>query len=257
MAVGKNGRGGVLYLGDGSLSGAASYLAGVMRQAGLRFLHRPSSERIAGSEPFRKPGLVILSDFPAAHLGPEAARGLLDAVREGCGLLMVGGWSSFRGLDGRWDKSPVAGALPVQMGSEDDRVNLDQGAFVRRALPSAHPVLAGLPWETHPPVIGGYNRFRAGRGSEVLLDTLRCRSRLIGGKPVLSPAFADPLLVTGAFGAGRTAALATDLAPHWVGPLVDWGPRRVRSLPPGGWRIEVGSHYARFIVQLLRWAGRL
>ena len=74
------------------------------------------------------------------------------------------------------------------------------------------------------------------------------------------------MLVTGKYGQGRTAALATDLAPHWVGPLVDWGTEnhpspscggRVAAQAGGGSDVEVGSHYAQFVYQLLAWTGRL
>ena len=57
---------------------------------------------------------------------------------------------------------------------------------------------------------------------------------------------------------GRTAALATDLAPHWVGGLVDWGDgERVVAQAPGSWPIEVGNFYAQFIANLLTWTGQL
>jgi len=62
-------------------------------------------------------------------------------------------------------------------------------------------------------------------------------------------------LVVGEFGRGRTAALATDVAPHWCGGLVDWGDRRlVRQV--GGGRIEVGNWYAELFRNLLVWTGR-
>jgi hypothetical protein len=72
----------------------------------------------------------------------------------------------------------------------------------------------------------------------------------------------DPMLVIGEHGSGRVACLATDAAPHWVGPLVDWGTDndppsgggRVACQAPGGNAVEVGVCYARFLTQLLTWA---
>ena len=65
-----------------------------------------------------------------------------------------------------------------------------------------------------------------------------------------------PLLVLGMHGAGRTAALMTDLAPHWVGGFVDWGDgERVKAQAPGSWQIEVGNFYSQFIANLLAWTG--
>ena len=59
-----------------------------------------------------------------------------------------------------------------------------------------------------------------------------------------------PLLAFGAFGKGKTAALTTDLAPHWVGGWVDWGTERLTAQAPGGNEVEVGQFYAQFISQL-------
>ena len=64
-----------------------------------------------------------------------------------------------------------------------------------------------------------------------------------------------PLLVVGRHGAGRTAALATDVAPHWVGGFVDWGDQRVKQ-DVGGGAIEVGNWYARFFCNLVTWVGK-
>ena len=62
--------------------------------------------------------------------------------------------------------------------------------------------------------------------------------------------------MVGEHGRGRTAALATDVAPHWVGGLVDWGDQRVVQ-DVGGGSIDVGNWYARFFRNLLVWTGRL
>ena len=66
------------------------------------------------------------------------------------------------------------------------------------------------------------------------------------------------MLVLGAADRGRTAALMTDLAPHWVGGFVDWGDgERVTAQAPGSWQIEVGNLYAQFVANLLAWTGQL
>jgi hypothetical protein len=72
--------------------------------------------------------------------------------------------------------------------------------------------------------------------------------------PRLVPDVDDPLLVIGAAGAGRTAAFLSDVAPHWVGPLVDWGLPRVSAQAPGAPAIEVGAYYAQFFTRLVHWA---
>ena len=72
--------------------------------------------------------------------------------------------------------------------------------------------------------------------------------------------------MVGSYGEGNTAALATDLAPHWVGPLVDWGTEnhpvpsgdgRVATQAKGAEGVEVGCLYAQLVYQLLAWTGRL
>jgi uncharacterized membrane protein len=70
------------------------------------------------------------------------------------------------------------------------------------------------------------------------------------------PGKRSPLLVLGQYGNGRTAALATDVAPHWVGGLVDWGDWRVVQDVEGSF-IDVGNWYARFFRNLLVWTGQL
>ena len=49
--------------------------------------------------------------------------------------------------------------------------------------------------------------------------------------------------MVGRHGYGRTAALATDVAPHWVGGLVDWGDQRITQKVTED-SIEVGNWYA-------------
>jgi hypothetical protein len=67
------------------------------------------------------------------------------------------------------------------------------------------------------------------------------------------------MLVVSESGPGRSACLATDAAPHWVGPLVDWGTEpndpntRVPCQAPAAPPVEVGQHYARFFTQLVTW----
>lgn len=243
----------VLYLGDTALNAAGAYLTGLMTDWGWDFEYIPSDwplqmDRL--SEPF---GLYILSDYPAKHLTEDAQMTILDHVRAGAGLVMLGGWESFTGCDGHWGGTPIAAALPVEMSEHDDRVNCDRPALAIRT-DTAHAISEGLPWEEHPPVVGGYNRFTARGGATELLRILHFNASRTGDDYRFEPGGTDPLLVVGNCGAGRTASLATDVAPHWIGPMVDWGLPRVSAEAPGAFAIEVGSHYARFFRQLLAWA---
>ena len=98
--------------------------------------------------------------------------------------------------------APLADVLPVEIGTGDDRVERPEG--VAPVCRPGHSVSAGLEgvW---PPLLG-WNKVRA-----------RSEGR------VLASCDDDPLLVVGAFEAGRVAAFASDLAPHWAPPgFLDW-----------------------------------
>lgn len=126
-------------------------------------------------------------------------------VDSGGGLLMIGGYLTFTGIDakGRWGRSPLAAALPVTLLDRDDRVELPSGTEPRCTDPG-HPVAEGLA-TTWPPLLG-LNEVVAKPGSCVIA---RCADH--------------PLLVTGTYGSGRSAAFTSDIAPHWAPPeFVAW-----------------------------------
>ena len=244
----------ICYLGDDHLGGAASYLAGIMGHYEISFDHFPSDKRLATVEPAftaRQYALYVISDYPAANFQPDEMAHLVECVRDGSGLAMFGGWESYFGRLGEYHASPLAAVLPVVIGSEDDRWNCAQPCLIRKV--AEHPVLSGLPWDT-PPSIGGFNRIAAKPSSEALLTAVEFTVRRSGETFQFSQVRESPLLIVGRYGQGRTAALATDVAPHWVGGLVDWGDRRVvQSVGQG--MIEVGNWYAQFFRNLLIWTG--
>jgi uncharacterized membrane protein len=176
---------------------------------------------------------------------------VVELVACGTGLLMIGGWESFHGMGGDWDGTPVGEVLPVTINRNDDRLNGDQPLLVRRT--GTHAITDGLPWDVHPPYVGGVNRLEPRRGASVLLEVDRLRAVRAGTDWEFSIAETLPLLVVGEHGRGRTAALATDVAPHWVGGLVDWGPTRLAAQAPDADAIEVGNLYAQLFLQLIRW----
>ncbi len=146
---------------------------------------------------------------------------LADYVRDGGGLVMVGGYMSFSGIDGRarFGMSPLADVLPVEMLHHDDRVEVPEGLEAEIDLPD-HAVLGGTPAQW--PILLGYNRVIAKRDSTVVARH---------GD--------DPLLVVGRAGAGNTVAFAPDFAPHWAPPeFVQW------------------SHYAQLWTSITTWAAR-
>ncbi|MGQ9505611.1 MAG: glutamine amidotransferase [Thermogutta sp.] len=243
----------ICYLGDDDLSAAAAYLAGVMGFAGLPYDHIPSRQR-AKSEILDHPySLYILSDYPSAGFSGDQMHRLAENVAGGSGLLMIGGWESYFGRVGEYANRPIADVLPVYLASSDDRVNCPQGCYVRRVC--RHPVTEGLPWQA-PPVIAGFNRITPKPESKILLVG-DCVWVTDDGKGLqFSSVDEVPLLVVGKHGQGRVAALAFDVAPHWIGGMVDWGTRRiVQQIPVGGF-VEIGDNYAQFFRQLIVWTGQ-
>lgn len=154
--------------------------------------------------------LVVLSDIGANTLLLSAATFLtgsrspnrLDAlaswVRAGGSLLMVGGYLSFQGIEGKanYVNTALAQVLPVDMETGDDRQESPHGVTPVVSDP-AHPVTRGLPgvW----PEILGFQRVRARADADVLVE--------VEG---------HPLAVTGRAGSGRVMAFTSDMGPHWL-----------------------------------------
>lgn len=153
--------------------------------------------------------LVVLSDIGAnTLLMPGRVRAgvpttnrlnvLAGWVRQGGALLMVGGYLSFTGYEAKanYRNTPLAAALPVELETGDDREEAPEGVHVtltadgRASLPGVD-----ADW---PPILG-FQRLQAKPGSRVLAD--------VSGHPII---------VIGDVGEGRSAAVATDLGPHWL-----------------------------------------
>ena len=175
---------------------------------------------------------VILSDIGANTLLlhpdtfersrplPNRLTLLREFVVSGGGLIMVGGYMTFQGIDGRarYAGTAVEAALPVTLHTTDDRVEVPEGA-APRVLLADHPIAAGLDdvW----PQLLGYNRLIA-RPEAALVATVAD----------------DPLLVAWTCEGGRSVAFASDCGPHWAPPaFLAW------------------DGYGRLWSQMVAWAG--
>ena len=176
--------------------------------------------------PFAMEGLapydiIILSDIGAntfllppdvwlrSRTVPNRLRLLKEWVAQGGNLLMIGGYFSFQGIDGRarWRNTAVEDALPVTCHPWDDRVEIPEGAQADIVLPD-HPVMAEMP-AAWPPILG-VNEVMVRDGATVVARLPKDQ----GG---------HPLLVLGQHGQGRTAAWTSDVGPHWLSPeFCDW-----------------------------------
>jgi uncharacterized membrane protein len=185
-----------------------------------------SAEALAGYD------CVILSDIGTNTLilhpatwergqrTPNRLELLREYVRNGGGLIMVGGYLTFQGIEGkgRWAGTPVEDVLPVTLQTGDDRVERPEGVEPRAV--AEHPIVAGVggAW----PAVLGYNRVTPRPDAQVLAR--------VGD---------DVLLACREVEAGRTIAYTTDCGPHWCPrEFVEWG------------------GYARLWQQMADWASR-
>ena len=106
--------------------------------------------------------VVIISDCEAEVLSlypfwvagtplprTDRMRAIRNYAKNGGGLMMIGGWSSFSGRfgTGAYYDTPVEEALPVNcLKGADDRVEVPAGVKVK-VLDKAHPIMQDIPWE--------------------------------------------------------------------------------------------------------------
>lgn len=242
----------VLYCGDTTLDTAAAYLASLLTLWQVKFEYVPSDQSLSDDLDAGSFDLFVFSDYPADRAASSLQQQIVDRVSAGASLLMIGGWESYHGLGGDWDGTPIGNALPVEIAGSDDRLNCDSPVFVQ-PLSADHPAVAGLPWADRPPLIGGFNRFTVKPDASLILNAVRTTACRHGDSFEVQPVESHALLVTGEYGSGKTAALATDVAPHWIGPMVDWGESRVSAQADGTDGVEVGNLYAQFLRQLIDW----
>ena len=135
--------------------------------------------------------------FVKSRQTPDKTEVVREFVASGGGVLRVGGYLTFTGIDAkaRWGVVPLADALPVRLLERDDRVELPAGEAPQ--VVAEHPIVRGL--DSVWPALLGLNEITAKAGSEVIAEC--------GG---------HPLLVVGDYGAGRSAAFTSDVAPHWA-----------------------------------------
>jgi uncharacterized membrane protein len=245
----------ILYCGDTGIREAASYLAGVMAHFSISFDYLASDQRFDEQCLARAYRGIILSDYPSKNFTHDQLAKLAEKVSQGMGLLMIGGWASFTGAGREYTDTALKDVLPVVMQEQDDRVNSWQPCVIEKRM--AHAILDELPFDRCSPSVGGFNRLQAKPGAETILTVRQIGISQKPGKLHFTPsADTSPLLVVGQFGLGRVAAFASDVAPHWVGGLVDWGDSRITVRAEGSGPREVGNWYAAFFGNLIRWGSK-
>ncbi|MDQ1000406.1 putative membrane protein [Neobacillus niacini] len=197
----------------------ATFLLNSLREANVEVNYMPAHEvqvRFPKKlEDLQQYDAIVLSDIGAntfllqnstfyqMEIIPNSLELLKEYVALGGGLLMIGGYLSFMGIEGKanYKNTVLAEVLPVEMLDTDDRVEMPQG--IRAETIKDHVITKGM--ENWPNFLG-YNKFKVKDGAEVLVNIQE-----------------DPLLVVGEYGNGKTACFASDCAPHW-GPkeFMDW-----------------------------------
>jgi uncharacterized membrane protein len=185
------------------------------------------------AEALEQYGCVILSDIGTNTLllplatwergqpTPNRLELMRQYVLSSGGLIMVGGYLTFQGIEGkgRWAGTAVEEVLPVTLQTGDDRVERPEG-IAPEVVAGDHPIVAGL--ERQWPAVLGYNRVSARADGQVLAR--------VGD---------DVLLACREIGSGRTVAYTTDCGPHWCPPpFVAW------------------AGYARLWQQMVEWVAR-
>jgi uncharacterized membrane protein len=198
---------------------------------------------------------VIISDYPADNFTEKQLSAIEAKAAAGMGVLMIGGWESFTGLGGNYNRTVLHDILPVNMQPRDDRVNWWGPCVIEKN--SNHGIIKGLSFENELPIICGYNLVQAKPNSVLVLSARRFIVTRSGNNYTFTSQVPAPLLVAGSYGKGRTAAFMSDFAPHWSGSLVDWGDKRIGMQAKNAGQVEVGNHYASFVANIIRWTSNL
>ena len=177
---------------------------------------------------------IVLSNVPRSALGDQFLGWVDEWIgKRGGGLLMAGGPRSFGA--GGWTSTAVERMLPVEfLGSADWEL---APAALEPTGADLHPVWRLFEDEratraalgTLPESLGRNNWVRVKPQSGTLLGAQKAGTST------------SPLLAVGAYGRGRTAALATPLS-------ATWSPRFTRQ-----WGEQDNRHFAKFARNLIYW----
>jgi uncharacterized membrane protein len=199
----------------------ADYLVDALKSSPYELVYMPSHlaahDFPQSIEALEQYAAVILSDIGSNTLllhpdtwlngkpTPNRLKLLREYVRQGGGLIMMGGYYSFQGINGaaRYHRTPVEDVLPVRMLAYDDRVEVPEGFRPQIVGPGNHPILNGLGGEW--PMLLGFNEVQVKEGDGV---------ELLAKVP--DDEGGHPLLVAGSYGEGRTLAWTSDVGPHWL-----------------------------------------
>ena len=190
----------------------ATFLLNCLREKGVAVDYMPAhTVQVAfpqTDEELAKYDVIVISDIGAntfllqndtfynMKVLPNALGLIKQFVANGGGLLMIGGYLSFMGIEAKanYKNTLLAQVLPVEMLEGDDRVEAPEGVFAT-PVNAEHATIKGF---SEWPMFLGYTKGFAKHNTETVLN--------IGE---------DPLLVFGQFEKGKTACFMSDCSPHW------------------------------------------
>jgi uncharacterized membrane protein len=199
----------------------AEPLVEALKSSPFDLKYMPSHEAVRDfpftAEELARYDALILSDIganslllhPDVWLSGKPTPNRLKVIREwagaGGGLLMVGGYLSFQGIDGRarWRGTAVEEVLPVTCLPYDDRIEAPEGFKPRLVGAKNHPILSGL-GEDWPLLLGAN---QVGLKDAPGIELLATLPEDQGG---------HPLLVVSEWKKGRACAWTSDIGPHWL-----------------------------------------
>lgn len=192
-----------------------------LEKGGYEVVHLPGHE-VPDSFPSTPEELsayaaVVLSDiganslllpgcsFNKSKVSPDRTESIKTYVENGGGFCMIGGYLSFAGVDAkaRYGQTVLNDILPVKILDRDDRIEKPAG-IVPTVVKGDHAVMQGIKGDW--PHFLGYNELVMRPEGELIVK-----------------AGDHPFVAVREYGKGRTAAFASDAAPHWGPPeFVNW-----------------------------------
>ncbi len=138
---------------------------------------------------------------------PDRVRLTVEAVEQGKGLMLLGGWLSFTGELGKggWNRTPLKQVLPVKCLDFEDLMESTEG-FTAQKTECTDAVFRNIDFDTFLPILG-YNRTLPHEDGKIILNVKET---------------GDPLVAIREFGKGKVLAYMSDPAPHWGCNFVYW-----------------------------------
>ncbi len=194
----------------------------LVRTKGNQFLRRTNIEGLSlelipqTPEEYERFDVIIIGDLHSSFFRPQDQEALLERIRQGAGLVMLGGYNTLG--PGGYGETPLGQALPVELGSTE--IGQVTEPFLPELTPEGahHPIFANIaaffprsgesPRVPGLPPLSGCTRVGAPRPAASVLAVCPLEAQM-------------PVLAVQPFGNGRIAVFTGDTTRNWQqGPRV-------------------------------------